>query len=91
VRGVTVVSELLLVFLTLALVLGGAAHDAITKYSLILSHKEVDDDLCEPGIVHLITLLGIFVLNLIYKAFPQKPVLFPLRHLLMTAANDLHG
>nr|GEY01152.1 hypothetical protein [Tanacetum cinerariifolium] len=55
------------------------------------NHKEVDNDLCEPGIVHLIALLGVFMLNLIYKFFPQKHALFPLRHLLMTAANDLQG
>nr|GFC17669.1 hypothetical protein [Tanacetum cinerariifolium] len=33
---------------------------------------EVDDDLYEPGVVHLIALLGIFLRNLIYKIFPQK-------------------
>nr|GEV92611.1 retrovirus-related Pol polyprotein from transposon TNT 1-94 [Tanacetum cinerariifolium] len=36
------------------------------------SYKEVDDDLYKPRIVHLIALLGIFVLNLIYKVFLQK-------------------
>nr|GEU91970.1 hypothetical protein [Tanacetum cinerariifolium] len=38
----------------------------------ILGHKEVNDDLYKPRVVHLIALLGIFVLNLIHKILPQK-------------------
>ncbi|GJV00187.1 hypothetical protein Tco_1329457 [Tanacetum coccineum] len=39
---------------------------------LILSHEEVDDDLGETRVVHLITLFGILVLYLINKILPQK-------------------
>nr|GFB29253.1 hypothetical protein [Tanacetum cinerariifolium] len=38
----------------------------------ILSHEVVDDDLCKPGIVHLVALLCILMINLINEVFPQK-------------------
>nr|GFB69213.1 hypothetical protein [Tanacetum cinerariifolium] len=39
---------------------------------LILSHEEIDDNLGETRIVHLITLFGILVLYLINKILPHK-------------------
>ncbi|GKF92539.1 hypothetical protein Tco_0279258, partial [Tanacetum coccineum] len=42
----------------------------MTPYSCV--HEEVDDDLGEARVVHLITLFDILVLYLINEIFPQK-------------------
>ncbi|GJY83734.1 hypothetical protein Tco_0497110 [Tanacetum coccineum] len=42
---------------------------------LILSHEEVDDDLGEARVVHLITSLDILVIYLVNKVLPQKKLL----------------
>nr|GEZ82144.1 hypothetical protein [Tanacetum cinerariifolium] len=38
----------------------------------IIRHEMVDDNLREPRIIHLITLLRIFVFDLIDKVFPHQ-------------------